>query len=211
MIVNGERIVRDVVVVATSAGGLEAFGTLASGLPPGLPAGVAVVYHRNPYVDGDLLSILRRRASLPVVEPSSGDIFSHGTIYLAPRDRHLLLDTNAFILSRGPPLHHSRPAADALFTSAAQACGPRVIGVVLSGCGFDGARGSLAIKARGGIVVTQDLEDASFPWMPAYTLAKDHVDAVLTVPQIVQAVRVLSTGGALDVPPRPRGAELGDA
>ncbi len=206
-------IPRDVVVIAASAGGLEAFGTLASKLDPAIPAGIALVFHRNPFVDGDLLAVLRRFSRLPIVEPATGDRFEHGVVYLAPRDRHLVLDgANDFVLDRGPLLHHShsRPAADALFCSAARACGPRVLGVVLSGCGFDGARGSLAIKAAGGMVLAQDLGEASFPFMPLHTIRQDHVDAVLPLPDLAEAVRTLAAGRvfvlvlrALTLPPGP--------
>lgn len=65
--------------------------------------------------------------------------------------------------------------------SAAEAHGPRVFGVVLSGCGFDGARGCLAIKAAGGLVIVQSPEDAEFPYMPRAALRVDHVDAALPI------------------------------
>jgi chemotaxis response regulator CheB len=89
-----------------------------------------------------------------------------------------------------------------LFSSAAATCGPRVLGVALSGCGFDGARGCLAIKAAGGVVLAQDLREASFPFMPMQAIRQDHVDAILPLPALVAAVETLAGGGAFD-PGRP--------
>jgi two-component system chemotaxis response regulator CheB len=198
-LVEGEHgPARDVVVVAASAGGLEAFGGFVEAIDPAIPAGIALVYHRNPQIDGNLLAILQRRSRLPVVEPAAGDPFRHGCVFVAPRDRHLLLDARGtFVLSQGPPVHYSRPAADTLFTSAAKAFGPRVLGVVLSGAGLDGARGCQAIKQAGGVVLVQDLREASFPFMPMNTIDRDHPDAVLTLPELAAAVQALAAGGVV--------------
>jgi two-component system chemotaxis response regulator CheB len=191
---NADHIPRDVVVVGGSAGGVEAFRALLGAFSPSLPAVVAVVFHRSPLSDGMILPILQHATRLPVVEPKEGDAFVHGTVYLAPRDRHLLFQDGAFHRSRGPALHFSRPAIDALFTSAARAHGRRVLGVILSGCGFDGARGCLAIKAAGGLVIAQTPEEASFPFMPMNAIAGDHVDATLPILSIIEAICALAAG-----------------
>ncbi len=69
------------------------------------PAGIALVFHRNPFVDGNILDVFRRSSRLPVVEPASGDPSRHGVVFLAPRDRHLVFDgANNFLLNRGPVL-----------------------------------------------------------------------------------------------------------
>jgi two-component system chemotaxis response regulator CheB len=203
MAINERRIPRDVVVVAASAGGLEAFGAFVAAIDPATPAGIAFVFHRSPFAQDHLVPILQRSSRLPIVEPAAGERFVHGRVFLAPRDRHLILDGDgAFALSRGPALHHSRPAADVLFNSAAASFGPRALAVVLSGCGFDGARGCQAIKAAGGMVLVQDLNEASFPWMPMHTIRYDHVDAVLPLPALAAAVETLAAGGVLADPPR---------
>ena len=76
-----------------------------------------------------------------------------GCIFVAPPDRHLVLDPGLMRLSAGPKEHHTRPAADPLFCSAAAAYGPRVIGVVLTGEYGDGASGLIAIQQKGGIAI----------------------------------------------------------
>jgi two-component system chemotaxis response regulator CheB len=101
-------------------------------------------------------------------------------------------------------MHHLRPAADALFCSAAAAYGPRVLGVVLSGGGFDGARGCLAIKAAGGMVLTQSPEEADFPFMPRHAIQQDHVDAALPLAGIIAAIPDLVSARSLEDAGLPR-------
>ncbi|APR80461.1 Chemotaxis response regulator protein-glutamate methylesterase CheB [Minicystis rosea] len=119
-------------------------------------------------------------------------------MFLAPRDRHLLFEDGMFRLGRGPKQHFVRPAVDVLFESAAKAHGRRVVAVVLSGGGFDGAMGALAIKRAGGIVLAQDLEDADIPFMPMHTIQRDHVDAVLPLPKLIEAITALSAGKEIE-------------
>lgn len=95
-----------------------------------------------------------------------------------PPDRHLLVaaDGERLLIRRGPPENRVRPAADALFRSAAVACGSRVIGMVLSGTRDDGTAGLIAIKQCGGISMVQDPDDAIWPDMPRNALQGDSPD-----------------------------------
>ncbi len=198
MIINAERIRRDVVVVAASAGGFKLVLTLAAKLPSTLPAGVAIVLHRTA-VDGVLQSVVQQRSSLPVVEPLDGEPFRHGAVFLAPSDRHLVLRSGAFFRDPGPKEHFTRPAADPLFRSAASEYGPRVLGIVLSGNDSDGADGSRAISEAGGITLVQLPEEADNPAMPRNTLLRDHVSAALPVEAIFEAIVPLAEGRAITV------------
>jgi two-component system chemotaxis response regulator CheB len=78
----------------------------------------------------------------------------------------MLIEDGKVCLSRGPREHFTRPAIDPLFRSAARVCGGRVIGVVLSGGGSDGAVGLASIQLAGGLSVVEDPSDAAFPDMP---------------------------------------------
>ncbi len=101
-----------------------------------------------------------------------------GIVYVAPPDRHMLVSAGTIRLSRGPRQHFTRPAIDPLFRSVARAFGPRVIGVVLSGAGNDGAAGLREIKKAGGITVIQRPADALYPEMPrnaAKAVRADHL------------------------------------
>ncbi len=196
-----EQARRDVVAIGASAGGIEALIALFSKLPAGLPAAIMVVIHRSPVYEGRLPAVLGRRSALPVSEPVEFEIVRAGHVYLAPRDHHLLVQAGKFRLNRGPKEHHTRPAVDPLFKSAAETYGDRVVGVLLSGGGDDGVSGLMTIKGAGGLGMVQDPEEAPHPSMPLHALLYDHVDAVLRIDDIANALVVLATGGTLDVSP----------
>jgi len=103
---------------------------------------------------------------------------------VAPPDFHLILGEGVVHLSRGPKEHHTRPAIDPLFRSAAQVYGQRVIGVLLSGMLDDGVAGLTEIKRHGGLAIVQDLAEAGFPDMPKNALAKIEIDHCAPVAQI---------------------------
>jgi two-component system chemotaxis response regulator CheB len=196
MALNGQHQVRDVVVVAASAGGFPSVAALVSAFPADLPAGIALVLHRG--AQGvPLAGLLERRSHLRVIEPLDGTPFEHGRIYLAPSDEHLVVHGGCWFRSRGPKEHFTRPAADPLFRSAAKEFGPRVLGVVLSGYGADGANGARAVTAAGGIALAQDPREASVPEMPRN--ARGHVSAVLPLGGLLEAIVVLARGAALEV------------
>jgi len=170
---------RDVIVIGASAGGVEALTTFVAALPAGLPATVLVVLHLPPDAHSLLPAILMRAGRLPAAHPRGDSVLEPGTIFVAPPDRHLTMRGEVVHLSRGPRIHGHRPAVDALFQTAADSLGPRVMGVLLSGLLDDGAAGMLAIKRAGGLTLVQDSRDALFAGMPESVLARMEVDYVL--------------------------------
>jgi len=142
---------------------------------------------RNPSV---LPATLARASALPVAFARSGELIEAGHIYVAPPDTHMLLERVYIRLGQGPKVQHTRPAADILFLSAAKVHGDRVIGIVLSGGGSDGAAGLLAITERGGRSFVQQPEEAEMPSMPRSALAVDHPTS-LPVQKLAQLVASL--------------------
>jgi two-component system chemotaxis response regulator CheB len=162
---------RDIIVVAASAGGLMPLRTFLAGLPADLPASVLTVLH-IPATGGQALpGILDRSGPLPAAVGVDGAKLTHGRVYVAPPDRHLLVVNGAIRLSRGPRQNGVRPAADPLFRSAALYGGPRTVAVVLSGTLDDAALGCATVERRGGRVAVQDPEEAAYPGMPGNALA----------------------------------------
>jgi hypothetical protein len=140
---------RDIVVVAASAGGVEALRGLLSQLPAPIPATLLIVLH-VPAAGGKVLpSILGRAGLLPASAAADGEVPLPGHVYVAPPDCHMLLVGDKIRLSQGPRHNGHRPAADPLFISAALSGGPHTIAVVLSGTLDDGAAGACRGRAPG--------------------------------------------------------------
>lgn len=196
--INAERLRRDVAVIAASAGGVKALIELFSRLSPGRAGAIGVVIHRSPTFESHLAQVLQRATRLTVVEPEGGEAIRSGTVYLAPPDRHMVVEGGRLAVHRGPKQHYTRPAADPLFLSAARAFGPRVLGVVLSGGGADGTLGCIEIKKLGGLVVVQDEREAVMPYMPRSSLLHHSVDAVLPLAEIAGVIAELAAGNSVE-------------
>lgn len=166
---------RDVIAIGASAGGFHVLIDLASRLPPHFPAAVLIVLHIDSH-PSELAKLLSARGPNPAEYAQSGQVLRPGMLYVAPPDHHMLLHGDSIQLSRGPKEHHARPAIDPLFRSVAIACGPRAIGVVLSGRLDDGTAGAQAIKQCGGTIVVQNPEDAEHASMPASVCENVAVD-----------------------------------
>lgn len=97
-----------------------------------------------------------------------------GCIYVAPPDRHIILRKGRIELSARAKVRHTRPAADPLFISAAEAYGAGALDVVLSGGDGDGARGLRIIRRHGGTAVVQCPDEAANPEMPISAMLTSH-------------------------------------
>ena len=186
---------RDIVVIGGSAGGIYALRVLVAELPPKLAATLFIVIHTAPESPGLLPEILASSGPLPATQAEHGQPVLPGRIYVAPPNRHLLVDADGTLrLTGGPKENRCRPAIDPLFRSAAQAFGSRVIGVLLSGGLDDGVAGLAAIKERGGFVVVQDPAEAEVASMPFNALCQVKVDQVRRVRDIGPLLSALSEG-----------------
>ncbi|MEM5446503.1 chemotaxis protein CheB [Paraburkholderia sp. BR10936] len=167
-----------IVVIAASRDGFSALRTLAAGLPGDLPAAVCVVLHIGRH-KSTLPELMSRSGPLPAAHAADGEVMQAGRIYVAPPDRHLIVEKGRLRLSDGAAENFSRPAADPLFRSAAMAYGSKVVGVVLSGDLDDGSAGLAAIRACGGACLVQDPQECEASSMPAAALRA--VDGAATV------------------------------
>jgi two-component system chemotaxis response regulator CheB len=175
---------RNIIVLGASSGGFDAIKQVVAGLPPNFDAALFIVWHMSPDTTGILPDVLNKLGPLPAANAKDFDEIRMGHIYIAPPDRHLLLESNFVRVTKGPKENRFRPAVDPLFRSAAYTFGERVIGVVLSGALDDGTSGLWIIKERGGIAIVQDPKEATASGMPFNALREVKVDYILPVAQI---------------------------
>ncbi|HEV2801431.1 MAG TPA: chemotaxis protein CheB [Pyrinomonadaceae bacterium] len=196
---------KDIIVIGASAGGIEALRVLVGRLPADLAASIFVVLHTSPGSPGMLPEILNRVGTLPALNATDGERIRPGKIYVAPPDRHLVVEPGTMRVTRGPRENRFRPAIDPLFRSAAQTYGPRVVGVIMTGYLDDGTAGLWTIKQLGGTAVVQDPNDALVPFMPLNALNHVKVDYCLPLTEIAPLLVRLSQEtveeeGAFQVP-----------
>jgi two-component system, chemotaxis family, protein-glutamate methylesterase/glutaminase len=201
-IIHEERLLpmtkRNIVVVGTSAGGVEALCELNKHLPKELDASIFVVMHVG--TESMLPQILSNCGKLPAVAAEHNKRYKRGCVYVAPAQQHHLSIKNGMtVLSRGPRENGHRPAVDVLFRSAARAHRSKVVGVVLSGGRDDGSAGLYAIKARGGVAIVQDPNEAITPNMPQNAIDLVDIDFCLPVRQIANVLVQLTSGKATNI------------
>jgi two-component system, chemotaxis family, protein-glutamate methylesterase/glutaminase len=194
---------RDVLAVGTSAGGVEALIFLAGHFRPDFPASILVTIHLPSHSASSLHELLTRAGSLSASFAADGERLRKAHIYIAPPDRHLLLDGDRLSLGFGPRENNSRPAIDPMLRSTAVCCGSRAIGLVLTGTLGDGASGLWAIRQCGGIAVVQDPTDAAFSEMPLTALNRakpDHVVRLADMPALLHGLAHEPIGAPRPVP-----------
>ena len=168
----------DLVVVGSSAGGVGALSTLVSTLNQSFPAPIVIAQHLDPQRPSHLGSILERRSVLPIVVVSENPPtkLETGKIYVVPANRHVRI-VDGHVHLEGDHADRPKPSVDMLLSSAAHSYGERLIAVILTGSGSDGAAGAVDVKNGGGVVIIQNPQTAAYPSMPLSLppTAVDHV------------------------------------
>jgi two-component system chemotaxis response regulator CheB len=184
----------ELVAIGSSTGGPQALFTMAEALGREAPVPVPVVVTQHMPADFTplLAGHIARTSDVPCTEAIDGELLAGGRIYLAPGDRHLLLDAaGGSVRARvvaGPLINHCRPAVDPMLESAAAACGGRVLVVMLTGMGQDGLSGTRKVVEAGGVAIAQD-EASSVVWgMPGAIAQAGLCHAVLPLEQIAPKV-----------------------
>jgi two-component system chemotaxis response regulator CheB len=174
--------------VGSSTGGPQALFTLVQGLGTSLNVPVVMTQHMPATFTPILAEHITKLGALPCAEAKEGETLAAGRIYLAPGDRHLLIETARkgllVHLSSDPPENFCRPAVDPMLRSAATACDGRVLVAMLTGMGQDGLAGTRRVIDAGGSAVAQD-EATSVVWgMPGAVAQAGLCHAVLPLPRI---------------------------
>jgi two-component system chemotaxis response regulator CheB len=186
------------VAIGCSTGGPQALAALVRRLPS-LPVPVLVVQHMPAGFTAMLADHLDRLGGPPSAEARDGEALRPGRLYLAPGDRHLLVEAGpaglSAQLSGAPAENFCRPAVDPLLRSLVAACGGAVLAAILTGMGQDGLAGCRAVAAAGGQVLAQD-EASSVVWGMPGAVARAGLAAALLPPEaLAERIAAIASGG----------------
>ncbi len=184
---------KQVILFGSSTGGVEALCELLPQLPDGLPP-ICIAQHIPAHFSKALAERLHQLCSFEVREAKNGDELHPGLALVAPGDYHMILawdgTRHCVRLTQSPPLHHCRPAVDALFNSAASSAGSHATAILLTGMGYDGANGMQALKSSGAKTVAQDEASCVVFGMPRAAIklgVVDHVVSLTKMPRTILA------------------------
>ena len=180
------------VVIGISTGGPNALNAILPTVPSTFPLPILVVQHMPPMFTRFLAERLNSTCKVPVAEAADGMPVLPGRILIAPGDFHMKVSNAGgqvrVVLDQTPPLNSCRPAADALFMSAADLYGGAVTAAILTGMGQDGLRGAQILSAQGASIVAQD-EATSVVWgMPGAVVQAGVADRVVPLDQVVPEI-----------------------
>ena len=167
--------------IGASTGGPQVIASLLGRLPREFPCPIVVTQHIAPGFTPGFVRWMSHESKLAVAQAKDGDGLAPGTVYIAPDDRHLRVNSRWRIsLGDDPPLGQFRPSVDAMFQSVADAIGSAAIGLLLTGMGNDGAKGLLALRRAGGWTLAQDAATATVNGMPEAARSAGAVDLTVT-------------------------------
>ncbi|MEV8507315.1 chemotaxis response regulator protein-glutamate methylesterase [Actinoplanes sp. NPDC051475] len=182
----------DILAIGSSTGGPDALTKVLTKLPTDLPVPIVVTQHMPPVFTRMFAERLDRSTPLRVVEAGDGMELAPGTVYIAPGDKHLVLQRRNTAtltqLSGAPPENSCRPAVDVMFRSVASLYGAAAYAAVLTGMGYDGRGGAKVLRDAGAEVLAQD-EASSVVWgMPGAVVGAGLADDVLPLDKIASAL-----------------------
>src|SRR5215212_9073628 len=196
------------VVVGSSAGGVDALLTFVATLPSDFPAPIVVAQHLDPRRQSHLGEILSKRSVLPVRTVSGDQPLEPGIIYVVAADRDVEISDHALTVTTPAGAGPSpRPSVDRLLATAARTFADELVAVILTGTGSDGATGAQAVKAHGGTVIVQNPDTATYPGMPL-AVPSSAIDIVADLEAIGPLLRDL-VSGAYQVPAASDDQDLG--
>lgn len=178
----------ELLVIGSSTGGPQALFQVLRDIGPNPSVPILITQHMPPTFTKILAEHATRASGLPCKEAVDGDSLERGHVYIAPGDYHMLLkvrnDRPVIATNQDPPVNFCRPAVDPMLRSVVEIYGSRILAVILTGMGSDGALGCQAVVDAGGTVIAQD-EFTSVVWgMPGAVATRGLCSAVLPIDQI---------------------------
>ena len=179
---------RDILAIGASTGGPKAVMSIIKTLPENFPGTVCIVQHIAAGFARGFAQWLDHESALRVRTANDGDEFIPGSVLVAPNDFHMSVSRGRIRLVSGPKVHQCRPAVDCLFKSLAMEMGDRVVGVLLTGMGKDGAEGLKIIADHGGATLVQDEETSVVFGMPKAAIALGAARQILPLSAMPDAI-----------------------
>lgn len=180
-----------IIAIGASTGGTEAIFNILHLLPPGVP-GIVIVQHIPPVFSRMFAERLDSQTSLKVKEAVNGDYVDTGRVLIAPGDQHMRIkkvgkryQVECF---HGDKVNGHCPSVDVLFESVAKEAGRNAVGILLTGMGYDGAKGLLSMRRKGGRTIGQDQASSVVYGMPKVAFDIGAVEMQMTLENIPQAL-----------------------
>lgn len=172
------------IVIGSSAGGPRILKEIFSGMPL-INGSIIVVQHMPKYINETFCDHLNECTELSVEMAQDRNVIESGKVYVAPSELHLkLVDNKRIHLSNGEKVNFARPSIDVTLESIKIEIGMKLVGIILTGMGNDGAKGIKYMKSLGGLTIVQDKETSAIHGMPKAAIDTGAVDLILTPEQI---------------------------
>ena len=187
------------IVIAASTGGPATLMKFLPSFPREFPGALLIVQHMPGTFTSQFSQQLSDACAIRVKEAEAGEIVAPGNAYICPGSHHMRVSaTGRVTLDDGPRILGYRPCADVTLESVAEYAGPLSLGVVMTGMGNDGVRGTRTMKSAGGYIIAQDEATSVIFGMNAEAIRDGAVDQVLPIENIFAAIekRVLQVQGA---------------
>jgi len=183
------------VTVASSTGGPMALCHLCSALPENFPVPILLVQHNTSGFDKSFVQWLNGYSHLKVQLAEEGTIPCGGNLYVAPTDKHIIINNSGIAFDDSEPVNNQKPSADVLFKSASGIYRDSLVSIVLTGMGNDGAEGTRLVRQAGGITIAQDETSSMIFGMPQAAIETGSVEFILPLNEIPNKLVSLTSGG----------------
>ncbi len=180
-----------VIAIGASTGGTEAIYKVLKTLPREIP-GIVIVQHIPPQFSKMFATRLNQQTHFEVLEAKKGDYLEMGRVLIAPGDQHMKIqrvgDRFKVDVFFGDRVNGHCPSVDVLFNSVAKEGGDKAIGVILTGMGYDGAKGLLSMRRHGSRTLGQDEGSSVVYGMPKAAYEVGAVERQLPLEQISKGI-----------------------
>jgi two-component system chemotaxis response regulator CheB len=179
----------EALVIGASTGGPKAIFKIITKLPEDLGIPVFIVQHMPEGFTKAFAERLNLNSCLKVQEASHMESIEENNVYIAPGGSHMEIGNDRRIyLNKEPAIWGVRPAADKLFSSASEVYGSGLMSIVLTGMGKDGSKGTVDVKNKGGLTISEDRSTCVIYGMPKSALETGKIDSVLPLDKIADEI-----------------------